>query len=133
MLAGSRCPRWPFFLAADRGDATPSLCIFADSDAVADGLAFRQHVIEKLAAGIDDDAARGVAARVLNDVAPVLLRNGRLRVGQIGHQLLVARAPADLGHGCKRLLHAAAEHQTDNYANTIARISASGLILRRSV
>ena len=78
-------------------------------------MAFRQHVIEKLAAGIDDDAARGVAARVLNDVAPVLLRNGRLRVGQIGHQLLVARAPADLGHGCKRLLHAAAEHQPDNY------------------
>jgi signal transduction histidine kinase len=70
---------------------------------------------ELFAAAIDDDGAGGFLARVLNDVTPVLLRNGRLRVRQIGHQLLIAHAPAGLGHGCKRLLHAAAESQTDNY------------------
>jgi hypothetical protein len=40
---------------------------------------------------------------------------GAVDLGQIRHQLPVARAPAGLSHGCKRLLHAAAEHQTDNY------------------
>ena len=66
---------------------------------VPDRLAVRQHVIKKLVAAIDDDGAGGFPARVLNDAAPVLLRNSRLRVGQIGHQLPVANAPARLGTG----------------------------------
>src|SRR5262249_22161724 len=88
---------------------------FAAGDAVADRLALRQDVIKKSATGIDDDRAGGFVARVLDDVTPILLRNDRLPVGQIGHQLLVTRTPASL---CRRRqcppLHAAAEHQGDN-------------------
>ena len=111
MFAGGRCPRRPFLLAANRGNAAPGLPLFADGDAVADRLALRQDVIEKLIAGIDDDSAGGFLARVLDDVTPVLLRNGRLRLRQIGHQLPVAGAPAGLSRGRKRCLHAATKHQ----------------------
>ena len=54
-------------------------------DAVADGLTLRQDVIKKLITAIDDDGAGGFLARVLDDVTPILLRNGRLPVGQVCH------------------------------------------------
>jgi hypothetical protein len=97
--ARRRRPRRPFLLAANRGDSAPDLPLFADGDAVADRPPLRQHVIEKFVAGIDDDRAGGFLARVLDDVTPVLHRNRRLRVGQIGHQLPVAGAPASLSRG----------------------------------
>src|SRR5262249_18941479 len=114
LFAGGRCPRRPFLLATNGGGATPVLPTFANGDAVADRLALRQDVIKKSATGIDDDGAGGFVARVLDDVTPFLLRNDRLPVGQIGHQLLVTRTPASLCRRRQCPLHAAAEHQGDN-------------------
>src|SRR5207248_11618068 len=53
LLTGSRHPRRPFLQTTDLGDAAPGLRFFADGDAVADRLPFRQHVIEKLVVAID--------------------------------------------------------------------------------
>src|ERR1700752_5386035 len=56
--------RRPFFLTASLGDTGPGLGFFAHRDAIADRLAFRQHVIEKLAVGIDKDRAGGFSALI---------------------------------------------------------------------
>src|SRR5581483_1879618 len=91
---------------------------FADGNAVADRLAFRQDVIEELVVAIDDDRAGRFLAGVLDDVAPIGLGNRGLLVGQVRHQLFVAGIPASLSRRLKRLLHAAAERhcsQSDNY------------------
>src|SRR5262249_36722305 len=121
VFAGGWCPRRPFLLAANRRHTTPCLPLFADSDAVADRLPLRQHVIEKFVAGIDEDRAGGFPARVLDDVTPVLHRNRRLRVGQIGHQMPVAGAPAGLSRRRQCSLHAAAEDQGGNYKGNCTR------------
>ena len=73
------------FHAADGGDAAPGLLFFADGDAVADWLAPRRDVVEKLVVGIDDDGARGFLAAVVDDVAAELFGNCGLFVRQIGH------------------------------------------------
>ena len=115
LLARGRHPRRPFFQAADLGDAAPRHRLFADGDAVADGFAVRQHVIEKLVVGIDDDGAGGFLAVIVDDVPLVGVGNDRLIVRQIRHQLFVARLPPGLGRRLDRPLHAAAERHSDNY------------------
>ena len=51
---------------------------------------------------------------IVDDVAPIGLGNGRLRVGRVGQQLLVARREVGLGRRLERLLHAAAEQQAQH-------------------
>ena len=114
ILARRRRPARPFFHAADFGDAAPHLGVFADGDAVADRLVVRQHVVEELVVAIDDDRARSFLAVEADEMPAIGLGDRRLRVGQVRHQLLVARLPGDLSRRLKRLLHAAAEHQAHN-------------------
>jgi len=114
VFAGGRCPGRPFFPSTNGGGATPVLPTFANGDAVADRLAFRQDVIKKLVAGIDDDGAGGFFARVLDDLTPILHGDRHLPVGQVRHQLPVAPAPASVSRRRQCPLHAAAEHQGDN-------------------
>src|SRR5437764_8859211 len=117
MFAGSRCPGRPFFLTADAGSAAPVLPSFANGDPVADRLAFRQDIIKKLIAGIDDNGARCFLAGVVDDIPAVFLRNCYLPVGQVRHQLRVTPSPPSLCRRRKRplhecALHAAAEHES---------------------
>src|SRR5262249_7213835 len=100
--------------ATDLGDPTPGLRLFAHSDAVADRLPLRQHVVEKFIVAIDDDRPRGFLTGVVDNVALVLVWDGRLRVGQIGHELLVARLPASFRCWLEHFLHAAAERKPGN-------------------
>jgi len=71
---------------------TPAL--LADGDAVADRLAFRQHVIEIARVGIDHDRAGRFLAVIGDDVPAIGLGDGRLGVGRVGQQFLVARSHA---------------------------------------
>src|SRR5438876_1192072 len=77
-----RHPRRPLFLAADLGDAVPGQRILADRDTVTDRLLVRQYVVEIARVGIDHDRASGFGTVIVDDVAPIGLRNVRLRVGR---------------------------------------------------
>src|SRR5262249_4390194 len=57
LLILGRRPSWPFFLAADRGNAGPGLSILAYDRAVADRLTFGKHVVNVACGGIDQDRA----------------------------------------------------------------------------
>src|SRR4029450_11291866 len=53
-----RMPVRPFRLAADGLHPGPGKAVAADADAIADGPALAEHVVERGVAGIDDDGAR---------------------------------------------------------------------------
>ena len=56
-----RIPIRPFRLAADGLHAGPGKAVAADADAVTNGLATAEHVIQRGTAGIDDDGAERLA------------------------------------------------------------------------
>ena len=60
-------PIRPFRLAADGLHAGPGKAFAADADAVADGPALAEHVIERGITGIDDDGAGRFAGIERND------------------------------------------------------------------
>src|SRR5258707_5988833 len=68
LLALGRRPSRPFFLAADRGHTGPGLSILAHDRAVANRLAFGQHVVNVTCIGIDQDSAWRFLAVVLHDL-----------------------------------------------------------------
>src|ERR1051326_3401996 len=103
LLAGGRRPARPLLHAADLGDAAPDLGVLADGYAVADRLVVRLDVVQELGVGIDDDRARRFLAVERDDVAPELLGDGGLRIGQVRPQLLVADGPARLAAWRQRL------------------------------
>ena len=109
---GGGDPAGPLFHAADLGDARPRQRFFADRHAIADRLAFRQHVIEVARIGIDDESAGPFLAVVADDMAPVRLRDRRLGIGRIGKHLLVARLEARLRRRLQGRLNTSREHQT---------------------
>src|SRR5215468_8511958 len=71
LLAFGRCPTWPFFLAADCGNAGPSLSILAHDRAIADRLTFGEHVVNVARIAIDQDRAWRFLAVVANDLTPI--------------------------------------------------------------
>src|SRR5258707_8936720 len=91
LLTLGRRPSRPFFLAADRGHAGPSLTILAHDRAVANRLAFGQHVVDVARTGIDKDRARRFPPVVLNDLTLIGGWNPRLLIGRVRQLLLVAR------------------------------------------
>jgi len=111
LLAGGRHPTRPLFLAANLGDAGPSLRLFADGHAVAEGFAVGHHVVEELVVGIDHDRARCFLAVILDDVTLVGHRDRRLGVRRVRQQLLVARGETRVRRRIQRRLHASAEQK----------------------
>ena len=63
-------PIRPFRLAADGLHAGPGKALAADADAVTNGAALAEHVIERGVAGIDDDRARRFAGVERDHGAP---------------------------------------------------------------
>src|SRR5438046_5296591 len=117
MFLARQYPSWLFFLTDDAVSAAPFLPSFANGHTIADRLAFRQDIIKKLIAGIDDNCARCFLAGVVDDMPAVFLRNCYLPVGQVRHQLRVTPSPPSLCRRRKRplhecALHAAAEHES---------------------
>src|SRR5262249_2572191 len=75
LLIRGRRPAWPFFLAAHRGHAGPSLRILAHDRAVADRLTFGKHVVNVAGGGIDQDRARRFLAVVADNLPSIGGRN----------------------------------------------------------
>ena len=107
LLGGN--PGRPFFLASDPGDARPGERLFADRDAVANGLALRKDIVEVPIIRIDHDGAGQLLAPIVDDVPLVFSGNARLGVGRIGQQLPVPRRPIGLRSRRERPLHATTE------------------------
>src|SRR5215472_9417464 len=77
MLTCGRDPGGPFRHVADSGDPRPDLCLFADGHAIADRFAMAQNEIEEMIVLIDDDRARRLFARIVDEVPAELLRDWR--------------------------------------------------------
>ena len=88
-----RIPVRPFRLAADFLHAGPGKPLAADADAVANGSAMAEHVIEHGVAGIDDDGTRCLAGIERHNGAPQPLRQRAIYV--IGRRGL-GRRQADI-------------------------------------
>src|SRR5437870_9093851 len=77
LLTLGRRPSRPFFLAADRGHAGPSLTILAHDRAVANRLTFGEDVVKVACVGIDQDSSCRFLPVVSNDLTPIGGRNPR--------------------------------------------------------
>ncbi len=86
---GGRHPGRPFLHRSDLGAAGPSHIFGAACDPVLDRLAVGQDVIEIIRGGVDDDGARPLLGRILDDAAV----GGDLPLVRLRerHHLLVAR------------------------------------------
>src|SRR5262245_46847621 len=107
LLTLGRRPSWPFFLAADRGHAGPSLSILAHDRAVADRLTFGEYVVNVALGGIDQDSAWRFLPVVSDDLTPIGGRNPRLPVGRVRQFPPVARREIGIRHGTRRGCQAA--------------------------
>src|SRR6202042_1608855 len=68
-----RRPIRPLGLARHRLGAGPGEAVAADADAIAERLAVAEHVVEVGVRRIDDHRARGLAARIVDDLAAVAI------------------------------------------------------------
>jgi len=82
LLSGD--PGRPFFLASDPCDTRPRECLLADRDAVANGLALGQNIVEVPITCIDHDGAGNLLAAIVDDVPLVFSGNPRLGIRRIG-------------------------------------------------
>src|SRR5207249_2032035 len=81
--------------------------------AVADRLASRQDVIEITGVRIDQDRARLLFARVIDNMPAIGLRNGHLRIGRMDQQLPIPCGQTGIRRRCERRLHATAEPKSE--------------------
>src|ERR1700722_6853896 len=81
-----RRPIRPLGLARHRLGARPGEAVAADADAIAERLAVAEHVVEVGVRRIDDHRARGLAARIVDDLAAeaVALLSAIVRIARIG-------------------------------------------------
>src|SRR5882757_4713086 len=97
-FAVRRYPSRPFCLAADLGDAGPTLRLLAHGHTIAERLLVRQHVVEIARIGVDHDRAGRLLAMESDDLLLILRRNAGPRVGRRGQELAVARRKVGVGH-----------------------------------
>src|SRR6476660_2925317 len=102
LLTLGRRPSRPFCLAANRGHAGPSLGILTHDRAVANRLAFGQHVANVAFVSIDQDRAWRFLPVVLNGLAPIGGRDPRLLVGWVRQVLSVAYREIGVRHRGRR-------------------------------
>src|SRR5690606_17018846 len=98
-----RVPAWPRLLPLDYAFTGPLEALAAETDAVADRAAERQHDVEEVVAGIDNDRAGTLAGRIGDDLAMIarvdlLVRNRRNVVAAIGHRRIHQCGRRELRH-----------------------------------
>jgi hypothetical protein len=103
----------PFSHAANRSDAGERQRFLPHRHAVADRLALGQDVIEITRVGIDQDRARRLFARIVDDMPAIGLWNGCLRIRRMGQQLPVPWDKTSIRRPGERRLHAAAEREPE--------------------
>src|ERR1043166_2726351 len=84
-----RDPIRPLSYVANRSDAGPRQSFLPHRHAVAVRLASRQDEIEKARVGIDEDRARLLFARVVDNMPAIGLRDGHLGIRRMGQQFTI--------------------------------------------
>src|SRR6516165_9735283 len=112
LLIRSGGPSRPLLLAANRGNAGPTLPVLADGRAVADRPAFRQHVVNEAPIGIDQDRPRHFLAVVWDDLTLIGGWDRCLPIRRVRQLLLIPRSEIWVRYRSQRCLHASAEQQS---------------------